>query len=254
MNVIKKENLLLNFPIELDNNLGTIYQPILRDFIENNFELERMIRAFGLKKELVLGNGDTSDIKNFDIFLLQLMVSEKLKNESLINDLVKSLQILYKTDNIKTEIDTSKIDYENFNIIINDEVILNRNNYDYMCSVIMVMLDLEENDKEQIEALSDIQLKFLKRRQEWEAKHGKKDSEEKITIFDLVNFILHADGTIYTYESILNLTIYQIKNTFNLYKQKENYTTDLKYRSSGNFKMEDKLEHWFFNKERLNKK
>ena len=43
--------------------------------------------------------------------------------------------------------------------------------------------------------------------------------------------------------------IYQIKNTFKYYHSQEMYELDMKYRTSGNFKMDKKTsEHWFFDK------
>ena len=59
--------------------------------------------------------------------------------------------------------------------------------------------------------------------------------------------IIHADNSQFDYQNILELTIYQIKNTFNMYRQKENYNLFMKYKTSGQFKIDDNVNHWFFN-------
>mgnify|MGYP003302518958 FL=1 len=50
------------------------------------------------------------------------------------------------------------------------------------------------------------------------------------------------------YNNILDLTVYQIMNTFKLYQAKEVYKTNMDYRTSGNFKIEEEISHWFFKK------
>ena len=75
-----------------------------------------------------------------------------------------------------------------------------------------------------------------------------KNKEEPITIFDLANYIIHENGTTFNYQNVLELTIYQLINTFTLYRQKEGYNIFMDYKTSGQFKMEEEGKHWFFNK------
>ena len=74
-------------------------------------------------------------------------------------------------------------------------------------------------------------------------------NKDNLTIFTLINYIIHYKDTQYNYDTIRDLTIYQIKNTFKYYQNQEMYELDMKYRTSGNFKMDKKTsEHWFFDK------
>ena len=95
---------------------------------------------------------------------------------------------------------------------------------------------------------------FEQKKRKYKKKYGKKKekkvkNKDNITIFTLINYIIHYEYTQYNYTSVRNLTIYQIKNTFKYYHGQEMYDIDMKYRTSGNFKMDKKsADHWFFDK------
>lgn len=253
--MIKKETLLFGLPIEIEG-LGKIYQPSLRDFIDKKLDIQRFIRAFNIKAELIFDEVP-DDIKNFDIFLFQ-STSNMPKEDLLINDLIESLKLLYKTD----KVDLIMLNAKNLDDICisikisNDEIYyINRNNYDDFCNVINIMLKISENIKneEVRKELSEIELKMEKRRKEFEKKKALKNKENKkdeetITMFDLANYIIHVDNTQFNYQNVLDLTIYQLKNTFTLYRQKENYKIFMDYKTSGNFKIEENINDWFFDK------
>ena len=121
----------------------------------------------------------------------------------------------------------------------------------------LILITLHEgNNVAEVEVkkeLTEIELKMEKRRKEFERKKAlkeaqKKKEEDTITIFDLANYIIHTDGSTFDYEKVLNLTVYQLINTFNLYRQKEGYSTFMDYKTSGNFQIEENMEHWFFGK------
>ena len=78
-----------------------------------------------------------------------------------------------------------------------------------------------------------------------EAREG---NDKKMTIFTLVDYIVNNKYSQYNYNTVQDLTIYQIKNTFKYYQRQEAYDIEVRYRTSGNFKMDKKSEHWFFDK------
>lgn len=258
MKLITKDKLLFGLPIEI-NGMGTIYQPKLKDFIDRDFDIQKFIRAFNIKANLIFENGE--DLKDFDVFIYQL--SLKLpKDKLLITELIESLKMLYKTEKVnlimldEKDIHTICISIE---VIENNEskvYYLNRDNYNNLANVVLVSLDLGNNttDVELNEELTEIDLKIAQRRKEFEkkkaereAKLNKEDKNNEITLYDLVNYIIHVDNSQFNYQNILDLTIYQIKNTFNMYRQKENYNLFMKYKTSGQFKIDDNVNHWFFN-------
>lgn len=259
MEIIKKEKLLFNMPIELEG-LGTIHQPTLDTLIEKDFDLNRMVRAFKINKEMLFENSKL-DIKNFDIFFLPYLsdhinINDLLSCEiiKLLNDLMKSLAILYKTDNIKISIDKNveKLDFNIFNININDEIVINRNNYDHLCNIVQVILNITKNDKVENKVMSEYERIAEEKRKKFEErinkqKEDEKENENTFTIYDAANYLIHVDESKYTYESIRKLSIYQLKNSFTLYSQKDRYKENVQYKVSGNFEIDD-FSHWFFKK------
>jgi hypothetical protein len=131
---------------------------------------------------------------------------------------------------------------------------IDRESYTRFSDMILVILHDKENivkEEEEIsEELSEIEKKIRRKRREFEKKKAEKEAEqgiekEPITIFDLANYIVHENGTTFNYQDVLELTIYQLINTFTLYRQKEGYNFLMDCRSSG-LKIEDKIKHWFF--------
>lgn len=242
--LINKKLLLFGCPIK--SKYGTIYQPKLHQFLE--FDFAHFKRAFSMRKDLFLDitSEDYDKIKDFDLVIM---------SKECIEDLIESLKIVYKTDKVKFEIPKKNdIDSIMISIETNDGTYyINRNNYTEFSNFILVMLYEGDNTiKEKSKELSEIERKMEQRRREFERKKALKNAElnkdeEPITIFDLANYIIHADNK-FDYNSILDLTVYQLFNTFNLYQQKESYNIFIKYKTSGNFKIEDEVKHWFFKK------
>ena len=254
MKLIKEENLLFGLPIKM-KNLGTIYQPTLEDYINNNIDIQNFIGLFSIKIDLLVESDE--ELKNFDFFLLQIAQGEK--GTLYISQLIKYLKLLYRTDKVEF-VGMKEKDLNSIGILIkvdNEEYFINRENYDKLAEVILIMLGNGNNikEKESREELNEIDLKIAKRRKEFERKKAEREAKLKkennkddnsLTILDLVNYIIHTDNSQYNYSNVLKLTVYQIMNTFRLYQTKENYKIGMDYRTSGNFKIEEKLNHWFF--------
>jgi hypothetical protein len=258
MKLITKDKLLFGLPIEI-KNMGTIYQPRIKDFLDKDFNIQKFIRAFNIKANLFLENAE--GVKNFDIFIYQLSLNLPT-NELLVTELIESLKLLYRTDKVELIMKNEK-NIES--ICISIEVIekgkkktyyLNRDNYDDFANIILILLDLGNNTKDTKlnEELNEIDLKIAQRKAEFEKRKAERESKlnkeetEEITMYDLMNYIIHADNSQFDYQNILELTIYQIKNTFNMYRQKESYNLYMQYKTSGQFKMDEDIVHWFFNK------
>ena len=92
MELINEKLLLFAQSIDIPN-FGTVYPPKLRDFLE--FDYGKFKSSFSVRKELFIDNtnGDYDKIKDFDILIFSNM----------IENLIQSLKLLYKTDNVKLE-------------------------------------------------------------------------------------------------------------------------------------------------------
>lgn len=247
MELIKRERLIFGLPIEIPN-MGIVYPPKLRDFFDRNFEYGKFKRVFSIRKELFLDNTseDFDKIKDFDLLFYLNM----------IEDLIESLKMLYKTEDVKFETPKhNDIDSVKISIKVNNDIYyINRDNYTNFADIILILLHEGNNiaDEKVKKELNEIELKMERKRKEFERKKALKEAnenkdEENITIYDLANYIIHMDSK-FDYQSVLDLTVYQLINSFNLYRQKENYELFMDYKTSGNFKIEDDIKHWFFNK------
>lgn len=246
MKLIDNKILLFGLPFK-SKEFGTIYQLKLRDFLE--FDYINFKSIFTLRKDLFFDE-DSKDydlIKDLDILFLT----------GQINRFIEILKLLYKTEEIK--LDTKHNDVDSIKIIIkqdNNEYIINRENYTEFANIILILLHEGNNiaDEEVRKDLDETELLILKRRKAFERKQAKKEAElrkqskeEPMSIFDIANYIIHCDNK-FDYQSVLDLTIYQLINSCNIYTKKENYGYSMDYRTSGQFKIEDKLNHWFFDK------
>ena len=238
--LISKEKLLFAIPIEIPN-MGIIHQPTLRDFIENDFDFTRFKRVFSIRKDAILD--DTTEgynkIKDLDIVIYS----------NLIEDLILSLKLLYKTEEIRVSVKQNNLESIKILIKVNDDIYcLDRDNFTQFANRILILLYSGNNVAEEDvkEELDEIELKILRKKREFEKRKNKAKKEkveEGDSIYDIANYLIHVDSK-YTYQNVLDLTIYQLINSYYLYRQKENYDVFMAYKTSGQFKIEEKLEHW----------
>ena len=281
--MLNDQTLFFGLPIKIDENV-TLYQPTLNEMIEQGFMIENILEPFITLDKRNFENEENNDkINNFDMLFVQLILAymqyldtekdniNKLTLSNWINSdksnilvikrLIEVVKFLCKTDDVALymenivngTLDTTDKNY----ILINKSYKINRDNFEDFKSLVCEILDTEikiekkpqKNSEEEEELLS----LFEKKKAEYEKKYKKKPKKDKnkdnLTIFTLINYIIHYKDTQYNYDTIRNLTIYQIKNTFKYYQNQEMYELDMKYRTSGNFKMDKKTsEHWFFDK------
>ena len=86
-----------------------------------------------------------------------------------------------------------------------------------------------------------IELEFERRRKEYEERVGKK-SDKSLTILDMINISIHSSN--FTYNDMLDMTLYQVKNSFDVLTKKDTYETTVMYMVSPKFEIKDKQEHW----------
>ena len=153
MELINRKLLLFAQSINIPN-FGTVYPPKLRDFLE--FDYGKFKSSFSVRKELFIDNtnGDYDKIKDFDVLIFSNM----------IESLIQSLKLLYKTDNVKLET-PKKDDIDSIQISIksNDNIYyINRNNYTEFADMILIILHEGNNiaDEKVKKELTEIELKM----------------------------------------------------------------------------------------------
>ena len=280
--MLDQQILFFGLPIKLDENT-MLYQPTLNEILEKDFHIENILEPFIALDKRNFKNEEKNDkIDNFNILFIQVILGyiqfltdeptktppslkewiESANSDWLVvKKLIRVLKFLCKTEDIILQMsDFSKENENSLNenyILINKSYKINRDTFEDLKDLVCEILDTEiniERKKEEDVDVSEIGDLFEQKRKQYEKKYGKKKqkkekNKDNLTIFTLINYIIHYENTQYDYNSIKQLTIYQIKNTFKYYHSQEMYQLDMKYRTSGNFKMENKTsEHWFFDK------
>jgi hypothetical protein len=281
--MLNDQTLFFGLPIKIDENV-TLYQPTLNEMIEQGFMIENILEPFITLDKRNFENEENNDkINNFDMLFVQLILAymqyldtekdniNKLTLSNWINSdksnilvvkrLIEVVKFLCKTDDvalymeniINGTLDTTDKNY----ILINKSYKINRDNFEdfknLVCEILDTEIKIEKKPQKKSEEEDELLSLFEKKKAEYEKKYKKKPKKDKnkdnLTIFTLINYIIHYKDTQYNYDTIRDLTIYQIKNTFKYYQNQEMYELDMKYRTSGNFKMDKKTsEHWFFDK------
>ena len=121
---------ITGLPINL-KELGVIYQPTIKELLLIEMTNKEVVQPFLLHKGIVLGDEDDElrrVLKNFDLFFL----SER----NLLDSLIISLKILYKTENVLL---CDNNVFEQQSIIVDDNIIINRDNYDKLADVVLGM-------------------------------------------------------------------------------------------------------------------
>ena len=281
--MLNDQTLFFGLPIKIDENV-TLYQPTLNEMIEQGFMIENILEPFITLDKRNFENEENNDkINNFDMLFVQLILAymqyldtekdniNKLTLSNWINSdksnilvikrLIEVVKFLCKTDDVTLYIEnivngTLNTTDKNY-ILINKSYKINRDNFEdfknLVCEILDTEIKIEKKPQKKSEEEDELLSLFEKKKAEYEKKYKKKPKKDKnkdnLTIFTLINYIIHYKDTQYNYDTIRNLTIYQIKNTFKYYQNQEMYELDMKYRTSGNFKMDKKTsEHWFFDK------
>ena len=281
--MLNDQTLFFGLPIKIDENV-TLYQPTLNEMIEQGFMIENILEPFITLDKRNFENEENNDkINNFDMLFVQLILAymqyldtekdnvNKLMLSNWINSdksnilvikrLIEVIKFLCKTNDVTLclenivngTFDTTDKNY----ILINKSYKINRDNFEdfkkLVCEILDTEIKIEKKPQRKSEEENELLSLFEKKKAEYEKKYKKKPKKDKnkdnLTIFTLINYIIHYKDSQYNYDTIRNLTIYQIKNTFKYYQNQEMYELDMKYRTSGNFKMDKKTsEHWFFDK------
>ena len=235
-----------NIPLS-SYDLGIIRQLTLNEFIDLNIDINEFVQPFLLNKKILLNNDEKVDKVLNDIKDLSfLFLYEQLTNYPILNNLLKSLTMIYKTDDIY--IDKDKIFIVINNGINNTRCIINDENFHILSTVVCEMIGIEKSEIPQVKPsreMTELENEFERRRQKYlQMQQGNKPKKnEGYTILDIANIVIHFSG--FTYDEVFNMTIYQIKNSFKVLAKKDSYMVNLLHRISQKFDTsKEKFVHW----------
>lgn len=231
-------------PIDLTSKgLGVVYQPRLKDFLREGLGVLEFSHSFLFNKEMILNKKESIDdlIKDlgklsFLIVYNEIVVGSGAGDFNLIELLTRSLKLIYKTDDVAIIKTLGKI-------IINKNIIIGDEEFEFLSDLILEMLRLDKNDlkpEKTKEEDSEILNEFERRAKKYqEKKKGSNDS----SLMDIVNIVVHSQSVI-DYEKVFDMTVYQLRNSYETVIKKEVFNVNLAHRISPNFKPSEDFKIW----------
>ena len=234
--------------IPLNNyNLGTISQLTLNDFIDLGVDINEFVQPFVLDKRVISNKNESIDrvlqnVKDLSFLFLY----EQLTKHSIISNLLKSLTMIYKTENVYVSKNDISIIIENG--INNTNCVINDTNFHILSTVVCEMMGINKNDiapPEPQKEMSEIEKEFERRRKKYlqMQNNSQPKKNEGLTILDIANIVIHFSA--FTYSEVFDMTIYQLKNSFKVLAKKDSYMVNLLHRVSQKFDTsKEKFVHW----------
>lgn len=223
--------------------LGRIKQPKINDFVKNNITIEDFYSPFIMNDLMIKQTKkvqETIELKEklgtLTFLMFNIYNASEERKEELLNSFRNSFYLLYET---------KEIIFKDYKIFIGSEedlVIVDNDNFDILCDVVLEMLKINKDNLnvEEKKPMSALDRVFEERRNKYKKKAKK---EEGFSILDLCNIVVH--GYSLEYEKVYNMTIYQLKNSYEVMLKKEAFHNDTLYRISPKFEFKDnKFEHW----------
>lgn len=238
---------LFGLDIPLDRfELGKVSQPKLKDFIENNITLEEFYFPFIYVDYLLGKMKDEDEIEEIKKELDRLgkikfliLTCKNSENKNILNMLINSLRIIYKSDNIYVTGDLK--------ISIDDRIYISDDNFESLTKVLMESIKVDKSklkfkDEEEEYDGRLITKEMLEAKKRFLEKNKKKE-KDGLTILDIANIVIHFSNL--DYNKVLNMTVYQIKNSYEFISRKESFDIQTLYRISPKFDMSNETyEHW----------
>lgn len=197
-------HLVLGLPIPVEG-LGKIYQPTLQELVEHYKDVESFFIPYLISIKLYeqyFTEEILKTIKDFDLFFLidsqgKYLLKGKEK-DSLIEDLIYSLSLLYKTNDIV-------LNFEEERITIDNTYELTRYNFDLLCKYVMAIgmkekIILEKKQVFKSKRLRELHEKIEKNRERIRRKNAP-------ILGDFINTLVNNTVRGYSYEEVKKMTI-----------------------------------------------
>lgn len=120
--------------------------------------------------------------------------------------------------------------------------IINESNFNQMVEIIKAQNCLKkvEESERQVQYKTEKGRQALEKLQKLRKEY--KSKGKSLTLSQIINFVVHDKRC--SYEEVFNMTYYQLINSYNYLSAKDNYDIEMKYRTSGQFKMDGNVKHW----------
>ena len=207
--------LLFGKDIKLSKWLGTIHQPTLAEILDKGLDVNDFISPF----YLIVSASMREELDRPLLVLLAISAElSKQGKEPILDKLLTSLSMLYNNAEIQMyemedSIALGILDSDGIKYIIDDE------NFMELCEVVLEISNIdivnEDADLDELDAPPEIIEKIREGRRKFREKERLEGKKKGLEFCDMCNELIHINNT-YDYNSILNLTIWQIKNSYKI--------------------------------------
>lgn len=224
-------------------NLGSIKQPKLIDFLEKDISIDNFYLPF-IMNDILIGKSEdkesTISLKNKlgDLTFLLFSCYQAYQVE-VLSLLSSSLSSLYNTDKIEIR--------DDFTILIDGHIEVNNSNFNILCDLILEMVKIDKSklnlNSFENKQMSEVEKEFERRRAEYLSRLKDKQKKKGVELVDICNMLVHSGN--FVYSDVLNMTIYQIKNSYETLIAKETFGINMLHRVSPKFDVgTEGYEHW----------
>ena len=233
---------LFGLDIPLDKyGLGKIKQPKIIDYLNYDIDIENFYLPF-IMNDVLLGRSKNKEsvkkaIAQLGSLTFLLVSCFQERGHDLISLLLNTIKFLYRAE--KVEI------IEGLKISIDDEIFIDNDNFDILSNVILEMIRIDKKDfqfEKTEDELDPITQRFEMLRREHQKRTKGKTS--KLKIVDSLNILVHFNGINGDYNKVLNMTLYQVRNSLETLGSKNNYETFMKYKLSSNYDVKEEVKIW----------
>ena len=209
---VKPECLLFGGNIRFNNLLGEISQPRLKDYIERDMTINDFISPFYLIASANVEN-DGIDKPLLSLIAINVQLSKEGR-DTILDKFLVSLSMLYK--GFKLEM----LEFEDSIVIAikkSDEIkyLIDDSNFIDLCNAVMDMFKIkvekQDADLDLLDAPPEIIEKIKKGRRELREKQ--REHKNNLEFYDMCNELIHIDNKC-DYDKLLNMTVWQIKNSY----------------------------------------
>jgi len=207
---MNKLRLMANLPLYVDNI--PIHSPLLRDIAEIGFEKYGIVLTCGtITKDIVIDAEKLGINSNYDA-LIYIIDQSKESFSTFLYSMLFFTKIEFNAKILNNDL-----------VFVKDEIILNRDNYDYLVKTIKYSNKLEVEDVEELDEFDRKVMEMEKKISEAQNKNS-----EKLKFADLVSCVANFDGNGLNIINIWDINVYQFYEQLQRGQLKEQYQWNLK--------------------------
>ena len=229
-------------------NLGVIYQPSIRELLENSMTNLDFINPIYIIEKTYLDMHQNVDEELLTRFDLMYSIDYLIKDNGIFNKFKKILCMIYRVESEEILfIEASDVTKTSI-FIKSRDVVLNCNNYEKLADIIFEMFyvdkkDFLKEDEDEVWVEKTGSKKEREMIEYFKNKKRKKQQKDSMSLADYINVVCHIKNFT-PYKEVVNLTFYQLMNSYKSLVHFDRYKEELGYRWSFKFNFKDSQKHW----------